>query len=64
MYVGYCQNKYISEHIVNENNKFFEELHMKLFPNHKLFVSIKFTGPSHVERTKKRKLNSSSKDEL
>lgn len=52
MYVGYCQNKYISEHIVNENNKFFEELHMKLFPNHKLFVSIKFTGPSHIERKK------------
>lgn len=38
MYVIYCQNKPVSEHIVAENLGYFEEIRQKL--NHKLFVSI------------------------
>lgn len=38
MYVIYCQNKPVSEHIVAEHLGYFEEIRQKL--KHKLFVSI------------------------
>lgn len=37
MYVVYCQNKPVSEHIVAENLAYFDEIRMKL--KHKLVVS-------------------------
>lgn len=38
MYVIYCQNKPVSEHIVAEHLGYFEEIRLKL--KHKLVVSI------------------------
>lgn len=38
MYVIYCQNKPVSEHIVAEHLGYFEEIRIKL--KHKLVVSI------------------------
>lgn len=37
MYVVYCQNKPVSEHIVQEHFNYFEEIKKKL--EHKLLVS-------------------------
>lgn len=41
MYVIYCQNKPVSEHIVAEHLGYFEEIRQKL--KHKLFVSTTTT---------------------
>lgn len=38
MYVIYCQNKPVSEHIVAEHFGYFEEIRLKL--KHKLVVSV------------------------
>lgn len=38
MYVVYCQNKPVSEHIVSEHMNYFDEIRNKL--GHKLVVSI------------------------
>lgn len=37
MYVVYCQNKPVSEHIVSEHLSYFDEIRLKL--KHKLLVS-------------------------
>lgn len=42
MYVVYCQNKPVSEHIVAEHLGYFEEIRLKL--KHKLCVSGNFQG--------------------
>lgn len=54
MYVIYCQNKPVSEHIVAEHLGYFEEIRQKL--KHKLVVSsgsaiIQFDKPSPMEIT-------------
>lgn len=38
MYVVYCQNKPVSEHIVSEHLAYFDEIRQKL--KHKLLVSL------------------------
>lgn len=40
MYVVYCQNKPVSEHIVSEHMNYFDEIRNKL--GHKLVVSIAY----------------------
>lgn len=43
MYVVYCQNKPVSEHIVAEHLSYFDEIRQKL--KHKLLVSNDATKP-------------------
>lgn len=47
MYVVYCQNKPVSEHIVSEHLGYFDEIRQKL--KHKLLVSISWIINAHVK---------------
>ena len=47
MYVVYCQNKPVSEHIVAEHLSYFDEIRQKL--KHKLLVSFSWNQFLHLE---------------